>query len=141
MIQRPKTLLIVDDDPDFRNLLHVLLTRNGLNMEEAANCRDAIHMLESHSDRIDAVLLDYYMPGMPAGACVRRLKAICQEKIPIVLVTAAVDASARAQELELIHYLSKPFDVEKLMGLLDIVLDPDRVRRSHEACNRTARVD
>ncbi len=121
-----KTVLIVDDDPDFRELLQIFLRKKGFVTREAPNCKSAIAALGEPAAHVDAVLLDYYMPGLPPSRCTERLKEVLPEGTPIILITAAVDASLRARELHLTHYLPKPFDMDALVGV---------IRRAIESCS------
>lgn len=136
-----RTIMIVDDDPDFRQLLHMFLSVKGFDIEEAGTCAEALKIFDHTSENIDVVLLDYYMPGMTPLECVKNLKVHCGNKIPIILLTAAVDASLRAQELDLPHFVSKPFDVEKLIELLNVILSSDYYSGKNESFHRTASVD
>lgn len=115
ILRQVKTILIVDDDPDFRELLQVFLHIKGIATKEASDCKSAVDLLRKENCHVDAILLDYYMPGLTPCCCVDQLREVTDGATPIILITAAVDAASRARELHLKHYLSKPFDMETLV--------------------------
>ncbi len=58
------TVMCVDDDAGIRELYGALLGQNGYEVIAASNGRHALHVFESKEEEIDAVILDYEMPGM-----------------------------------------------------------------------------
>lgn len=111
-------VLIIDDDPDFRECTRLLVEEMGIPVLEASDCRDAAKLLAQEHARVRVILLDYMMPGMEPIACVGALRKLAEGEVEIVLVTAAVDAAKRAVELGIARYLSKPFAVEQLRGVV-----------------------
>ena len=126
MTARRTTVLVVDDDTDFRALAAFVVASEGLTAIEAADCRQCLDVLRRDPEGVLAVLLDYYMPGMKPTLCVSAIRELIPPPVPVVLVTAAVDAGQRARELGLSHWLSKPFDLDDLRGIL-------RAARSEDA--------
>jgi len=90
----------------------------GVPVLEASDCRAAAKLLAQEHARVRVILLDYLMPGMEPIACVGALRKLVERDVEIVLVTAAMDAAKRAAELGIARYLSKPFDVEQLRGVV-----------------------
>jgi Response regulator containing CheY-like receiver, AAA-type ATPase, and DNA-binding domains len=107
-------VLIVDDDPDFRECTRLLVEEMGIPVLEAPDCRSATKLLAQEHARVRVILLDYLMPGMEPIACVGALRKLAERDVEIVLCTAAVDAAKRAAELGIARYLSKPFAIEQL---------------------------
>jgi CheY-like chemotaxis protein len=107
-------LIVIDDDPDFRGLIVDIGKMRGITVLEAADCRQALQMLDREKDRIRLILLDYFMPGMEPSQCAAAVIAKAGSSIPIVLATAAVNAASRAAELRLSEWLSKPFEMAAL---------------------------
>jgi CheY-like chemotaxis protein len=107
-------LLVIDDDPNFRELMVEIGKTRGIAVLEAADCRQALQMLDREKDRIRLILLDYFMPGMEPSQCAAAVIAKAGSSIPIVLATAAVNAAGRAAELRLSEWLSKPFEMAAL---------------------------
>ena len=113
MITLP-AVLVVDDDPNFREMMVLAGQLWGITVLEAGNCGQALHVLDREKDRIRLIFLDYYMPGMEPQQCAAALIAMAGPSIPIILATAAVDPAVRAAELKLGRWLSKPFDITAL---------------------------
>src|SRR5215831_1214937 len=110
MTTRP-VVLVVDDDPIYREMMVAIGQMRGFVVLEAGDCGRALQILDSNQHTVKLILLDYFMPGMEPKQCATELIAKAGPSIPIVLVTAAVDAAVRAAELKLNQWLSKPFDV------------------------------
>ena len=111
-------VLIIDDDPDLRELIALGLDSLHLTAVEAACCTEALPLLERERARLRAVLLDYFMPGVSPAACAAAVLARVDPGVPVVLVSAAVDIAERAAELGLTRYLAKPFDLSELHALV-----------------------
>ena len=110
-------LLVVDDDPDCRELMVVMGRMWGIVVLEAGDCGQALQILDREKNRIRLIFLDYFMPGMEPKQCAAALIAKAGPSIPIILATAAVDPAVRAAELKLSQWLSKPFEMSALEDL------------------------
>lgn len=111
------TVLVIDDDPDFRELVRIYVEAADVRVLEASECAEGVDILRREGDRIALVLLDYWMPNMtPRCCCDKVLHLVSTARV--VLVTAAVDPARRAAELGLTQWLSKPFDLELLSGMV-----------------------
>ena len=91
-------------------------------------CKDGVDVIEkvasmpSGLDAFDIVLMDLHMPRMGGMECVRQLRSLYPEsKVPIVAVTADAveDSRERCLQIGFNSWISKPFRVEQLEGLLD----------------------
>jgi putative two-component system response regulator len=108
-------ILIVDDEPAVRRVLHKLLRNRGYEVIEAASGQQALDMLETCE--VDTVLLDVRMPGLTGVEVCRRIRANPKmARTPVVFVTAAADQVSRreAREAGGDDFLSKPFDEVEL---------------------------
>lgn len=114
---RDDAVLIVDDDPDLRDLVRYVVESAAIDVVEASTCREAMAALQANRDRIRLVLLDYYMPGMDPAACTRELCRLAGSTL-VVLCTAAADPAMRAAEVGLSRWLAKPFAIEALERLV-----------------------
>ncbi len=110
-------VLVVDDDPNYRELMVMAGRIWGITVLEAGTCAQAMQVLDCEKNRIRLIFLDYFMPGMEPRQCADALTAKAGPSIPIILATAAVDAPGRAAELKLTQWLSKPFDITSLEAL------------------------
>jgi CheY-like chemotaxis protein len=115
-------VLVIDDDPDYRELIRGLLEGAGFVLFEAADCVEGLRLLERERAQIRLILLDYFMPGMEPIPCASSLRARAGKDVAIVLVTAAANAAQCARELGLGRWLSKPFDFNQLGRLVHAVM-------------------
>jgi CheY-like chemotaxis protein len=112
-------VLVIDDDADFRDMMHVILEPLGFVVWDAHHCADGLRILERERERIKMVLLDYFVPGFAPAECAAAIVAMAGPEVEVVMVTAAVDAAARAAELHLSRWLAKPFGLGQLTRLLE----------------------
>jgi CheY-like chemotaxis protein len=104
-----KPVLVVDDDPDIRQVLQDRLESYGYPVETAADGRTALEMLERLAPR--GVFLDIRMPGMDGLEVLSRIRDR-HPAIPVVVITAAStgDKVISAIQAGAQAYLLKPFD-------------------------------
>jgi len=112
------SVLVIDDDPYLCELVETIGQTCGVPVLRANDCSSGLKILESESRRIKMILLDYFMPGMQPLDCAGAIIERAGSTIPVVLLTAAVDPSARAAELKISRWVSKPFDASTLINLL-----------------------
>jgi diguanylate cyclase (GGDEF)-like protein/PAS domain S-box-containing protein len=115
MIRPAATVLIVDDDPQVRKLLELLLQHEGYRTHTAASGEEALAMIKYAAP--DLILLDIMMPGMDGCQIASHLKSSPDtSSIPIIMLTALSDRSARLAALEAgaEEFLSKPVDRSEL---------------------------
>lgn len=115
-----KSLLVVDDDPDIRQLLGEFLTRHGYDVYMAKDGKVMADQLAKHS--IDMVILDIMMPGEDGISLCRRLRA--ESSMPILMLTAITEDVERILALEIgaDDYLSKPFNPRELLARIKAIL-------------------
>ena len=113
-----ESVLVVDDDADFRALMTTIGQICGVPVIEAADCSQAVRILGHDHSKIKLVILDYCMPGMEPSSCVQALRAKAGARMPIVLLTAAADPAARAAQLRISRWVAKPVDIGVLQDLL-----------------------
>lgn len=113
-------VLIVDDEPHIRRLLHGTLTRADYRVSEAGSARQALAEIEASPP--DVVLLDL---GLPDRDGLELLPLIQQKSKAAVLVVSARDATdekVAALDLGAIDYVTKPFDTEELLARVRVAL-------------------
>ena len=86
------TILVVDDDPDCREIAARLLERAGYRTRRAASGEECMRI--ALAEPIDVVLLDVMMPGMDGFAVCEALRQAGQ-RIPIILLTASDEMDTR----------------------------------------------
>jgi len=112
---RPAEILVVDDEIHNRKLLELLLHADGYQTRSAANGEDALNSVAAAPP--DLILLDLMMPGMDGYEVASKLKAAtATANIPIIMVTALIDAGARLAGLNagVEEFLTKPVDRAEL---------------------------
>jgi CheY-like chemotaxis protein len=125
-------ILIVDDDPAIRDVVSDILEMSDYEVMTACNGAEALDLI-----RIDppaAVLLDLMMPVMDGWEFIRQYRSeVPGAPAPVVIMSAARDASAAAGQLGAEGFLSKPFEIETI---LDIVGRVAREPATHMAAIR-----
>jgi CheY-like chemotaxis protein len=116
-------ILIVEDDPDTREMLSTLLSIEGFHPVGAEDGLEALHLLRTVKHRApDApclVLLDLMMPRL-GGQEFRRaqLGDPVVANVPVAVLSGAVDIEKRAKALGAVASVAKPIDVEQLMTVV-----------------------
>ncbi|MGW5722586.1 response regulator [Amycolatopsis sp. NPDC003865] len=117
-----RTVLVVDDDPDVREVLSLALSAvSDWRIETAAGGREAVRRCGSGG--VDAVVLDVEMPGYDGRRTARELRA-ANAALPVVFLTAAPDTTGLL-DLGVRAVFAKPFDPLGIGPALARLLDWD----------------
>lgn len=124
-------ILAVDDEPDLRALLKILLQGKGYQVTEAASGDEAVEKIRENPD-FDLVIMDIMMPGLDGvGACraIREFSAV-----PLLFLTAHDQLQNKTQAYGSggDDYLSKPFSSGELLLKVESLLRRYRVYRGKE---------
>lgn len=122
-------VLIVDDERLNRTVLRAALTKQGQDVVEAADGRQALDRLAEGP--IDVVLLDIMMPVMDGYATLEAIKADpALRHIPVIIISGVDDVASvvRCIEMGATDYLPKPFQPAILQARLDASLAAKRLR-------------
>ena len=113
-------ILVVDDDPEIRELVKAYLEKNGYTVTTASEGNQMWRRLE-HS-HIDLIVLDIMLPGTDGLELCRTLRA--DSKIPVIMLTARGDEMDRVLGLEMgaDDYLAKPFSARELLARIKVIL-------------------
>ena len=120
----PATILVVDDDEDMRGLVRRLLERAGYAVREAADGHAALR--ELFASPPDLVLLDVMMPEVDGFTVCRKIKEDAKLKdLPVIFLTAKGGGEALAEGFEsgAIMYINKPFTANKLLTIVNTMLE------------------
>lgn len=112
-------LLVVDDDPDVRNLLGVRARSFGHTVLTAGGAAAALRAAGGQVV-LDLALLDVTMPGLHGFALLERLRD-SHPDLPAVVVTGARGMEEKAEDARA-HLLRKPFAAETLRRVIDLAL-------------------
>jgi Response regulator containing a CheY-like receiver domain and a GGDEF domain len=119
------TILVIDDDPDTRDLIERSLVRARMQVETAATGEEGLQRVREL--RPDAVILDIILPKMSGWAVLSTLKADPDlAEIPVI-VLSFISNKNRGFALGASDYLTKPFDGKRLAALLS-KYQPDHKR-------------
>ncbi len=126
-----ESVLIVDDDPDIRQLLRQYLQVAGMRPLLAADAGEARLMLQQHA--VDLVLLDVMLPNESGLDFLRWLRE--HTRVPVIMVTALGSTIDRVVGLEVgaDDYVSKPFEPGELVARIRAVLRWAPTRTARDA--------
>ncbi|MEJ2388786.1 MAG: response regulator [Chromatiaceae bacterium] len=114
---------IVDDDPDIRKSLALLLRSVSIDVHTFPTCDEFLAALPDINGRATCLLLDVRMPGMSGMALLERLRE--QElPLPVIMLTghADIEMAVRAMKLGAADFLTKPFSGQLLLDRVQEVL-------------------
>jgi CheY-like chemotaxis protein len=120
-----KCAMIVDDDKSVRLALRRFLELRGWVVLEAESGEMALELLVADAVQVDAVLVDLGLPGLSGGELCGRIKTLRPALLGrLILVSGDTVAAARALEREQLAcpFLSKPFELDDLEQLLDVIV-------------------
>jgi len=113
-------ILLVDDDPNIRQLVNLYLEKEGFEVMMAARGDDAVKMFKTSPPNL--ILLDLMLPGMDGWQVCREVRKV--SNIPIIMLTAKDETFDKVLGLELgaDDYMVKPFDTKELVARIKAVL-------------------
>ena len=114
------TVLIVDDEPHIRRLLHGTLDRAGYRVTEAGSARQALAEIEASPP--DVVLLDLGLPDRDGLELLPLIQQKAKSAVLIVSARESTDEKVAALDLGAIDYVTKPFDTEELLARVRVAL-------------------
>jgi DNA-binding response OmpR family regulator len=115
-----KNILIVDDEPDIREILRYNLEKAGFNITEAVSGNDALNKL---SKELDLAILDIMMPGKDGYEVCRKIREQ-GNTVPIIFLTAMDREFDEVRGLEVggDDYVKKPFSPKMLIARINAIL-------------------
>jgi CheY-like chemotaxis protein len=113
-----KVVLVVEDDPDIREVLEEMLDAGGHKVLTASNGREALAVL----DRVPSpclVLLDLMMPVMSGFAFLEELtRRPDRERVNVLLISANAQVE-QVRSSGVVGFVKKPFDLDDVLALVD----------------------
>ena len=108
-----KQILIVDDEPNMRRVLEIMLQKMGHRVLSAANGTKALAHFNAHT--VDLVITDLRMPDMDGIELIGRLRAQ-QADVPVIVITAhgTIETAVSAMRQGADDYIVRPFDIDVL---------------------------
>lgn len=112
-----KKILIIEDDPDILEMMAYILRDEGYEVITALDCAP-LNVLSTI--RPDLILLDNRLGADSGGNVCKELKtAAATAHIPVVLVSAHMQLEQMAADSLANDYLSKPFDIDELVAVVN----------------------
>ncbi|MBI3001271.1 MAG: response regulator transcription factor [Deltaproteobacteria bacterium] len=119
----PKKILVVEDEPDIRKLVHYNLAQEKYQVIEAEDGEKALRLLQR--EKPDLIVLDLLLPGMSGLELCRTLRERPETaRFPILMLTAKAGEADRVLGLELgaDDYLTKPFSSREMVARVKAIL-------------------
>lgn len=113
-------IMVVDDDPNIRELIRLILKKEGFEVLEAFDGEDALEKLEN--GKVDLIILDIMMPHMDGWEFCKEARKFWG--LPILMLTAKAETSQKVKGFELgaDDYLTKPFEPAELVARVKALL-------------------
>ena len=127
---KPPRVLVVDDEPQIRRALRLVLRANGYEVSEVGTGEEALDALVSHS--FDLMILDLILPDVDGVEVCRRLRE--WSRLPVVVLSAHGEEEVKVRALDqgADDYVTKPFSPRELLA---------RVRAALRRTSRSATTD
>ena len=110
-----RPVLVVDDDEATRAAERAVLTDDGFRVIEARDGAEAMRIISNDPPAL--VVLDIQMPGVDGPSFARQLR-VALRRVPLVILTAAMDPKHEADRCNAEAYLTKPFDGPELLRVV-----------------------
>lgn len=112
-----KKILLIDDDPDIRQVMSRMLVNEGYEVDTASRKEEAIQKLANGNPSL--ILLDVLLSGSDGRDLCRELKAAEKTRhIPVIIVSGHPGAAAQLAECGADDFIAKPFKVQTLLEKL-----------------------
>ena len=130
-MNEPIRILAVDDEPDLRSLLRIILQGKGFQVEEAVSGEEAVSMVSGRPP-YDLVIMDIMMPGMDGVEACRQIREI--SSVPMLFLTARsrMEDKQQAYTSGGDDYLVKPFSPSELLLKVDSLVRRYRVYKGKQ---------
>jgi two-component system response regulator PilR (NtrC family) len=134
--RRPPRILVVDDERSMRELLAIVLRREGYEVMLAESGKAAVDLLER--EQIDLLISDIKMPDLSGVDVLRAAKRIDQDILGIMITAfASTETAVEAMRLGACDYLSKPFEIDLLKMKVREKIENRQLRQENVLLKRT----
>ncbi len=108
-------IMIVDDEPDIREMLNLFLNNEDFDTRTAVNGNDFLDKIDEFNP--DIVTLDVMMPGLVTEEILEKLKKKKSKPKVILLTVVRFDGDEKRifEQGNVVDYITKPFDIDVLM--------------------------
>src|SRR5512136_2054499 len=125
------SILIIDDEPNLRRSLGLILQRAGYIITSASNAAEAIHLLQAGA--YDLTFLDIKLPDQNGIQLLPQLRNLYPD-MPVLILTAhaTLDTTIDAVRAGARDYLLKPIDPESILSRVKNLLNEEKPKRRRE---------
>jgi len=119
-----RTVLVVDDDDMFRELVTEILTQGGYRVLRAQDGLAAWNLLQNKTEKVDMAVLDLNMPNMDGLELTHKIRDDARLKdMPVLMLTvrALVEDQVSGYDRGADDYLTKPFDSRMLLARIKVL--------------------
>ncbi|MDR0621986.1 MAG: response regulator, partial [Deltaproteobacteria bacterium] len=129
------TILVVDDEPNYRMIIGDILGNEGYEVVEAGSGAEALELFRNNPE-IDMVMTDITMPGGDGMELLTKIKSERNE-VPVVMMTAHNDTRLAVEAIKkgAFDYLTKPYDNADLLRCVAKALEVSSLARQNKALN------
>ncbi|RFF27157.1 MULTISPECIES: sigma-54 dependent transcriptional regulator [unclassified Wenzhouxiangella] len=130
-------ILIVDDEPDIREMIGEILRDEGHETELAGNAAEARARLRESAP--DLILLDVWMPDTDGISLLREWRDAGVLRCPVVMISGhgSVETAVEATRLGAFDFVEKPVSMARLMVTIENALEAGRLKRENEGLKRS----
>lgn len=106
-----KTIMVVDDEPDIRETVKIILEKNGYKVITAVNADECLKKLKTENPAL--ILMDIMMPGTPVKEIIPKIK----QRVAYLSVvrTSEAEKEELMKSKNIVDFIQKPFDVNELV--------------------------
>ena len=120
------TVLVIEDEDVLRSAVATLLRKEGFLVIECADGAAGVRLFASNRERIDVILLDMTLPGMPGGQVLEEVRGIRPDARVILTSAYSRDALSVPDGEAPWGYIRKPYPINDLVNLLRHACAPPR---------------
>jgi DNA-binding response OmpR family regulator len=132
MMEADGSVMVVDDDEDIREIVKLSLEAAGFRVTTAVDGLEAWQHLNANAPP-SLILLDLMMPRMDGEEFIKTLRASRQASIPVVIMSGHGASNQKAQELRANGYLTKPVELDELLGTVRRVVLSNRLGNQQQS--------
>ncbi|MHB9106895.1 MAG: response regulator [Armatimonadota bacterium] len=130
-----RMILLVEDEPDIRELFALVLESAGFTVLAVADLREALEILTTQP--VALLITDYELPEMSGAALIARAREL-RPHLPTILASGHLDAAAVAASSGIQGYYQKGLPIDQLTKLVISVLQDAQQENGDKSGNREA---
>ena len=131
-------ILVADDEKSMRELLDIMLKKEGYKITLASNGEEVIKLIEK--DIFDLALVDIRMPRQDGISVLKRIKAVSPETIVIMMTAyASADTAIKAMKEGAYDYITKPFKIDEIKIIIQNALEKKHLEHENLLLKKVVR--